>query len=299
MIWLILVLVILYILALVAVTVCFVFPFRTPIFLSPGFLGTPQKSVEFTDPGTGKLLRGWWVPHPEPKVVMICCHGFMMNRAELAPFASWFKDKSMAFLFFDFPAHGSSQGRRSGFGFREQTAVVAAVAEAKKKYPAAKIVLAGSSMGAVASAFAVSEDPGLVDGMILDSCYDRLVEAINGWWVFLGGKKLRFFLYPVVWLGGPISGLNPFSVVVSKALAKVSVPTLILHGEADTLASVSHAESNFKALAGPKTLITFPDRNHSEARWEDPEKYYTEIEEFLQPYLVNERTRRGATQHQK
>ena len=82
-------------------------------------------------------------------------------------------------------------------------------------------------------------------------------------------------------LGGPISGLNPFKVVVSDALRKVTIPTLVLHGEADSLAPIAHAESNFKALAGPKTLVTFPGRNHSEARWEDPEEYFREIEEFL------------------
>ena len=288
MIWFILILAILYIMALVGVTVCFVYPFRTPIFLSPGFLGTPQETVGFKDLGTGKLLRGWWVPHSEPKAVMICCHGFMMNRAELAPFAARFKNLSMALLFFDFPAHGASQGKRSGFGYRERTAVASAVAEARKKYPSAKIILAGSSMGAVASAFALSDDPTLADGLILDSCYDRLVEAINGWWLFLGGKKLRFVLYPVAWLGGPISGLNPFKVVVSKALSTVKTPTLVLHGTADSLAPLSHAQANFAALAGPKEMVTFDNRNHSEARWEDPDKYFESIEAFLaeQQFLV-------------
>ena len=288
MIWFIFILATLYIMALVGVALCFVYPFRIPIFLSPGFLGTAQESTEFVDPSTGKLLRGWWVPMEDPKVVMICCHGFMMNRAELAPFAARFKDLSMAFLFFDFPAHGSSQGRRSGFGFRERTAVVAAVNEARKKYPLAKVVLVGSSMGAVASSFAMSENPGLADGLILDSCYDRLPEAVNGWWLFLGGKRLRFFLYPVVWFGWPLSGLNLFSIVVSKALAKVTVPTLVIHGTADTLAPIDHARANFAALAGPKTLVEFEGRNHSEARWEEPEKYFGAIEEFLAEgeYLV-------------
>jgi pimeloyl-ACP methyl ester carboxylesterase len=281
MIWFILILAILYIMALVGVALCFVYPFRTPIFLSPGFLGTAQEPIEFIDPTTEKILRGWWVPHHDPKVVMICCHGFMMNRAELAPFAPRFKDHSMAFLFFDFPAHGSSQGRRSGFGFREKSAVAAAVGLARVKYPNAKIVLAGSSMGAVASSFALSENPSLADGLILDSCYDRLNEAVSGWWLFLGGKKLKFLLALVVWLGWPLSGLNLFSVVVSKALTKVNVPTLILHGTADTLAPFYHAEANYAALAGPKTLVSFEGRNHSEARWEEPEKYFDAIDAFL------------------
>ena len=271
MIWFILVLAVLYMMALIGVALCFVYPFRTPIFLSPGFLGTAQEFTEFVDMTTGKFLRGWWVPHDDPKVVLVCCHGFMMNRAELAPVASHFKDLPIAFLLFDFPAHGGSQGRKSGFGFRERTAVATAVGEARKKYPNAKVVLMGSSMGAVASAFALSEDESLADGMILDSAYDRLAEAISGWWMFLGGKKLRFLLAPVVWLGWPLSGLNPFSVVVSTALTKVSAPTLLLHGKADTLAPFSHAEANYAALKGPKTLVAFDGRNHAEARWEESE----------------------------
>lgn len=267
--------------ALVGVALCFVYPFRVPIFLSPGFLGTRQETTEFPDSGTGKLLRGWWVPHDDPKIVMICCHGFMMNRSELAPFAARFQGKPVAFLFFDFPAHGSSQGKKSGFGYRERTAVSSAVDQARQRYPKAKIVLVGSSMGAVACAFAQSENPNLADALILDSCYDRLPDAVNGWWLFLGGKKLRFFLYPVVWLGRPLSGFSLFTVVVSKALAKVKIPTLVLHGTGDTLASIKHAEANFESLGGPKKYVTFDDRNHSEARWEEPEKYFESIETFL------------------
>jgi len=286
MVWFLLVAIVLYFLLLVGVAFCFVFPFRTPIFISPGFLGMPQEVTEFQDVGTGKLLRGWWVPHENPSVVMIFCHGYMMNRAEMAPFAPRFKDYPVASLFFDFPAHGSSQGRKSGFGFRERTAVVSAVGEAKKRYPNAKIVLVGSSMGSSAIAMAMSEDPNLADGLILDSCYDKLVEAITGWWLFLGGKTLRFFLYPASALGMPLSGVNPYNVVVSKYLAKVDKPTLILHGGGDTLAPVRHAEANYAALIGPKKLVVFDGRNHSESRWEEPDRYFEEVEAFLKKYFL-------------
>ncbi|MBI1334610.1 MAG: alpha/beta fold hydrolase [Armatimonadetes bacterium] len=280
--WLVIVLGILYLLLLLGVAYCFVFPFRTPIFISPGFLGVPQEWIEFEDSGTGRLLRGWWVPKEDPEVVMVCAHGYMMNRAELAPFAPRFQNWPIAFLFFDLPAHGASRGRKSGFGYKERTAVASAVAEAKRRYPNAKIVLAGSSMGAAASAFALAESPNLADALILDSCYDRLVEAITGWWLFIGGKTLQYVLYPASFFGMPLSGVNPFRIVVSSALAKIAKPTLILHGGADTLAPPSAAKTNFDALAGPKSMVIFDGRNHSEARWEEPDRYFEAIEAFLQ-----------------
>lgn len=281
MVWFLLVIGVLYFLLIAGVAYCFVFPFRTPIFISPGFLGTPQEWTEFEDIGTKRLLRGWWVPRENAELVMIYCHGYMMNRAEMAPFALRYKDFPIAHLFFDFPAHGSSQGRKSGFGFKERSAVVSAVGEARRRYPSAKIILVGSSMGASASAMALSDDPSLADGLILDSCYNRLVEAITGWWLFIGGRTLRFFLYPASALGMPLSGVNPYKVVISQFLANVDKPTLILHGGADTLASPNGAAANFAALKGPKKLVLFDRRNHSEARWEEPERYFGEIDAFL------------------
>lgn len=279
--WFLLILIVLYILVLIGLAYIFVYPFRIPLFVSPAYLGCPQEFTEFPDSGTGKLLRAWWVPKDDPEIVMVCGHGYMMNRAELAPYAPRFKDQPIAFLFYDFPAHGSSQGRKSGFGYRERTAVIAAAKEARKRYPNAKIILAGSSMGAAASSFALSENPEIADGLILDSCYDEFADAINGWWLFVGGKTLRFLLYPAGFLGIPLAGLNPYKVVVSKALAKVSQPTLILHGTGDTLAPIRAAEKNYSALLGPKELVTFDGRNHSESRWEEAEKYFDTIELFL------------------
>ncbi len=283
--WLVVIIAILYVLGLVAVAYLFVYPFRTPIFISPGFLGSPQESVEFKDLGTGRLLRGWLVPHESPSIVVVAGHGYMMNRAELAPLAARFATLPIAFLFYDFPAHGSSQGRRSGFGVRERTADASAVAFARSRYPSAKIVLMGSSMGSAASAFALAEDPSLADGLILDSCYDRLVDALSGWWLFIGGRTLRYLLTPAALFGMPMARVNAYQVVVSRALAKVSVPTLVLHGKCDTLAPVSHAESNLAALQGEKRLVVFEDCDHSEARWEQPERYFGEVEEFLKKFL--------------
>jgi uncharacterized protein len=272
---------------LVGVAYCFVYPFRTPLFLSPSFLGCPQEDVEFVDSGTRKLIRAWWVPQDEPKAVLVCAHGYMMNKAELAPYAPRLRELGIAFLFLDFPAHGRSTGKRSGFGYRERTTVFAAVDEARERYPNAKIVLVGSSMGAAASAFALGEKPDLADALILDSAYNRLSDAVNGWWRFIGGRKMQIFMAPAVYLGVPIAGLNPMNIYVADALRNVVAPTLLLHGQSDTLASPQAATENFEALAGQKTIVWFPGRNHSEARWEDSEKYFDSVIRFLNEYVLD------------
>jgi uncharacterized protein len=272
----------------IAVAYLFVYPFRTPVFISPSFLGCEQEAVEFVDPKSKHLIRGWWVPHESPKVVIIAAHGYMMNRAELAPIAPRLKPLGIAFLFFDFPAHGRSSGRKSGFGFRERTTVRAAVEIARERYPSAKIVLMGSSMGSAASAFAIGETPELADALILDSAYNRLSQAVDGWWRFIGGKAMQRFMAPVVYFGVPIAGLNPLNIFVADALRNVHKPTLLLHGDRDTLAPPEAAQQNYDALPGQKVLVWFPGRQHSEARWEDSERYFEVVTTFLQAHVLNE-----------
>lgn len=280
----------LYLLVCLGIATIFAYPMRTPLFMSPGFLGAPQEWVEFDDPATGLKLRGWWVPCPNARGVVVCAHGYMMNRAELAPMAPKLLAEGFSTLYFDFPACGASPGKKSGLGWRERTAVIAAANWVREKEPGVPVVLLGSSMGAAASAFALTEAPEIADALILDSAYDHLSSAIDGWWNFLGGRKLQILLKPVILLGIPILGLNPFRIRVSEALKTVTKPTLILHGERDRLAVPDSARQNFAALAGPKEIVWFPGRNHSEARWEDPERYFEVVTGFLRDTVLAARS---------
>jgi uncharacterized protein len=264
----------------------FVHPMRTPLYLSPEYLGHPQENVEFTDEEAQCLIRAWWVPHESPKFTVVVGHGFMMNRAELSPMVTKMTPLGGSCLFYDFPAHGASSGKKCGFGYREQSTVRAAVEFARSKNPQLPVVLMGSSMGAVASAFALGNDPGLANGLILDSAYDELSEAVNGWWYFLGGKRLSTIMKPALYFGTFLLGFNPNNIRVSDALKGLTKPTLILHGDKDTLAGTKCADSNLNALAGPKVLVWFPGRNHSEGRWLDSERYFTSITTFIQAHIL-------------
>jgi fermentation-respiration switch protein FrsA (DUF1100 family) len=168
-------------------------------------------------------------------------------------------------------------------GLYEARDVEAAVAYARKRVPGARIGLLGSSMGAAASAIACGNHPGLADVLVLDSAYSRLSSAVIGWWRFVGGRPLAVALAPTVLFAAPLAGFNPFKVDVSRYLASAgSVPTLVLHGDADTLALPSEAERNFQACEGPKEIVWFPRMGHSEARWELADQYSAALFAFLE-----------------
>jgi len=280
LIWLVVVL-LLYLAVLALAVRVSLYPVRSPIFLSPGALGVPQEEVEFASID-GTPLRGWWVRHDDPTGIAILVHGYLMNRAELTPLAARLHAKGWASLIIDLRAHGKSGGKKSSLGVQERFDVEAAARLARETYPGAKIVLIGSSMGSAASAFALAEQPGIADGIILDSGFSRLPDAVLGWWYFVGGKPLRALLWPTVPLAGPFVGFNPYKVDVGKALAKAEKPVLLIHGDADTLANPAQAKRNLEMAGDRGEIVWFERCGHSEARWLHPERYYAAVEDFLE-----------------
>lgn len=270
----------LYVLLLLAISWISIHPFRIPIFLSPGAMGAPQEDIVF-ESTDGVRLSGWWVESRDSNSVAILAHGYMMNRSELTPVAVSLWKKGFSCLILDFRGHGKSQTVKCGLGYHERFDIKAAVNFARAKRPDAKIVVIGSSMGSAASALAASEDPHLVDALVLDSCYSRLPEAVTGWWRFVGGNLLCLILRPTVWLAMPMVGFNPYRIDVAKALERVHKPILILHGDRDTLALPGDADRNHAACKGETRLVWFQGCGHSEGRWIIPDLYEASLTEFL------------------
>lgn len=275
----------LWLLALFAAGYVALHPFRSPVFFSPGAMGLPQETFDF-DNAEGTRLRATWTSPDAPVGAIVAAHGYCMNRAELAPFTAFFAEHGLATLLFDFRSHGQSARGRTGIGTYERIDVVAAVVEARRRVPGGKIVLLGSSMGAAASGFAAGERRDLADAIILDSSYDRLFDAAEGWWNFLGmltGTRSlwRRALWPVVRLARPFAGFDPKSASVAEALRGFERPVLILHGREDTIAPPFCAERIAAATATPAEIVWFEGCDHSEMRWLQPDAYREALARFF------------------
>lgn len=255
-------------------------PFRVPIFITPAQLGLPQESIEF---GTsdGKELRGWLMPRDDPTAVAIFVHGYMMNRSELVAVAAMCWAKGCACLLFDLRGHGTSGGKKTGFGYWEREDVRAAVESMRARFPDVPVLIVGSSMGGAAAAFAVAEDRGLADALVLDSAYTRLDWAALGWWRFLGGKALMVVCAPTLLFSRIFLGFRLRDADVAAALERAAKPTLILHGRADRLALPFEAERNYASCNGPSRLVWFDGCNHSGGRYFRTDEYNAALFEWL------------------
>lgn len=267
-----------YVALLVTVAYVSLHPPRIPLFLSPGAMGAEQKPTEFDGP-KGRL-RGWWMDQTDPEWVVVCVHGYLQNRSELVPVAWRLWHRGLACLTFDLRGHGRSSGRGTTLGWLERADVAAAVRHARSRYPGARVLVVGSSMGAAAALFAAADDPTLVHAVVADSCYARLPETVFGWWRFLGGRRLQFVFAPMVPITFWMLGFDPRRADVSRALQRVVCPVLFLHGEADVIAPPAAARRNVAAARAGR-IVWLEGCDHAEGRWEQHDLYFEAIEEFL------------------
>lgn len=256
-------------------------PPRTPAISSPGAIGAPQEIVTIKSHELIEL-SGWWVQGTHPTSVAVLCHGAFLSKGEFAPVAYFLWQHGISSISFDFRGHGKSTGGTSSFGFHEKDDVQSVLEWVKKGRPDARIVLIGSSMGSVASAIAWAENPDLADALVLDSAYSNMGKAVGGWWRFIGGNWLAFFLWPTPFIGVLMLGFNPFAIKVSRYLEQLrGRPMIFMHGTEDLVAPTKAAGKNLYAMGPGVEAIWFPDCGHSEGRWEQPETYRSALLRFL------------------
>jgi uncharacterized protein len=281
--WFLLAILALYLTIVIFIAWLSLHPLRTPVFISPGIMGVPQEDV-FLEGKVG-TIRGWWVEAENATSVMVFIHGYVMNRAELTPVAVALHQQGISSLLIDLRAHGKSGGKKCTLGYREREDVAVVLRYARERAAGRPVGVIGSSMGSAASALALGDDPSLADLLVMDSGYSMLAVAIMGWWRFLGGRVLQVILAPTVFLAAPMAGFWPFSVDIAKALGRFGYkPVLHLHGTKDTLAPPSEARRNHAACKGPSEIVWFEGYQHSEYRWEDPERYMAELTRFLKQH---------------
>jgi len=269
----------LYLLLILAATVFSLKPMRLVQWFGPAMVGLPQEDVVFTT-RDGVRLSGWFSDAGGDKVV-VCVHGYVMNRCEFAPYAQLMADEGWSSLFFDLRYHGKSGGKRVGLGIDEQADVEAAIDWVRERIPGARVVLFGSSMGGVSSAHAAAARPEAVEALMLDGAYGSLDEAIDGWWEFIVFRGASKILLPVKWIGAAVVGIKPKDVVLRDILASFpEKPVLLTYGSRDKL--VPAAAVDALRQASPRfEVVVFDGSEHGQARLDHGPAYRAMLTDFL------------------
>ena len=121
----------------------------------------------------------------------------------------------------------------------------AAYAFANARYPAARIVLWGESLGTGVAVALAAEKP--VSRLILESPYTSTVDVAAAQYWFL-----------------PVRFLMKDQFRSDLRIARVTAPVLIMHGDADGVIPITFGQRLFAMIPGKKRMVRFPGGGHND-----------------------------------
>jgi pimeloyl-ACP methyl ester carboxylesterase len=206
-------------------------------------LASEDVSVETED---GERLHGWRIAAgaQPPAAHILLCHGNAGNVGDRVLHARLLSDAGFDVLLFDYRGYGRSTGRPSEEGtYRDARAAL----EALLRQPGvdlSRVLYLGESLGgSVALRLALESPPA---GLILQSAFTSVREMARAHYPFVP------------------AALVPDAYPSLRRVRELEAPLLVLHGEHDDIAPLSHGQALYDAAPGAKQMHVFPGVGHND-----------------------------------
>lgn len=206
----------------------------------------------------GIRLNAWWFPKPGSGFATLFLHGNAGNVTHRVDHAQAINSAGSAVLVVDYRGYGKSQGHPSERGLRLD-ADAAYDALVQLGYNPTQIVLQAESLGTAVAAELASRRP--CAGLILESPMASLSE--------MAGTVL-----PIL---GPLL-VHGFST--KTIIARVHVPLLVMHGDADEIVPFAQGEAVFASANPPKDFWRIPMAHHNDLLYVAGDEYVPHLRAF-------------------
>ena len=234
----------------------------------------------------GLTLKGWYIPAPRNRGLVIFVHGLNANRTELIDEADFVTAAGYGALLFDLRNQGESDGNVTTLWLEEVLDVEAAVGFVRQTAGAATpVALFGHSMGGATVLLAAVKIPE-IRAVIAESAYtsveDNITEGVRG----LTGLPPFPFAPIIVFFGEREAGVDIRSVRPLDVVGQINPrPVLFIHGELDGLILPQNSRKLYEAAREPKELYIVQNAGHGSFLEAAPEEYPRRILAFLEKYI--------------
>jgi len=236
-------------------------------------------------------LEAWYIPHPDPKGVILLFHGYAASKTSLLPEAKAFKELGYAAFLIDFRGSGGSDGYQTSIGYAEADDVAAAFEYVRQRSPDQPIILYGQSMGSVAILRAIYANNVQPNAIIVEAIFDRMLSTVENRFSTMGMPSFPGAHLLVFW-GGFQQRYSGFGHNPVDYAADVLYPTLMLHGTDDPRVTIEQARSVYNNLSGRKQFEKLVGVGHESYLAADPDQWRRSISEFLVQYQSTDQNNR-------
>ena len=208
----------------------------------PAAAGLPQAAEETLTTADGERVIVWHVPPKGERPVVLYFHG---NGGALANRARRFAnlvDDGTGLVALSYRGYGGSSGSPTEAGLLNDARAVYAFAA--ERYPAARLMIWGESLGTgVAVAIAAEKE---VAKVILEAPYTSTADVASA-------------RYPIV----PVRLLMKDQFRSDERIAGVTEPVLVIHGELDNVIPIRFGRRLYELIASPKRFLHLPNATHA------------------------------------
>ncbi|WP_145412647.1 alpha/beta hydrolase [Paenibacillus xylanexedens] len=237
----------------------------------------------------GLRLSGIWLSSKNKSAsTVILAHGYSGKGREMAGFARFYAETlGYHVLMPDDRGHGQSEGEVIGFGWLDRKDYVQWIGWVLGHVGQnTDIVLHGISMGGATVLMTGGEElPDQVRAIVSDCAYTSVEEELT----FQLKQLYKLPPFPFIPVTSLITkwkaGYSFKEASALKQLAKVNVPVLFIHGEADMFVPTEMVYRLYEVCKSEKELLTIPRAGHGTAYQVDREKYEAVLGAFLQKHM--------------
>ncbi|MCP1134689.1 alpha/beta hydrolase [Paenibacillus polysaccharolyticus] len=237
----------------------------------------------------GLRLSGIWLPSKNKSAkTVILAHGYSGKGREMAGFARFYAETlGYHVLMPDDRGHGQSEGEVIGFGWLDRKDYVQWIGWVLGHAGLnTDIILHGISMGGATVLMTGGEElPDQVRAIVSDCAYTSVEEELT----FQLKQLYKLPPFPFIPVTSLITkwkaGYSFKEASALKQLAKVNVPVLFIHGEADMFVPTEMVYRLYEACKAEKELLTIPRAGHGTAFQVDREKYKAVLGAFLRKHM--------------
>ncbi|MFC6999235.1 alpha/beta hydrolase [Rufibacter roseus] len=242
----------------------------------------PEAPFELVSLPAAVPIEAWFIPTENARGTVILCHGYGGEKSSMLDKANIFRSLGYNTFLMDFRGAGNSGGNQTTIGYKEAQEVKLALEYCRNRGEE-RLILFGTSMGAVAIMHALQDPSVRVDGIILECPYGSVLQTVQNRFKMMGVPMFPMAYLLTFW-GGALNGFNAFSHVPSEYAASIQVPTLLLYGEKDSKVTYQETEEIFRNLRGPKNLRTYPDAGHENYLLRYEGEWTADVKGFLSQY---------------
>jgi fermentation-respiration switch protein FrsA (DUF1100 family) len=225
-----------------------------------------QYGAEFSaftlDTADGERLRAWHLPRTDAVAQVVYFHGNGGNLSIWTDVLVGLWRERFDVVAVDYRGYGLSTGTPTERGlYRDVDATVSHVQSTLRRADL-PLIYWGRSLGTAMAGYAATR--GRPDGVVLEAGFPS--------------ARALFDRNPVMLL---LSTFATYRFATAEWMANVPIPTLVIHGDRDSVIAHRHGQSLYDALPGPKRFIAIPGGDHNDPAPADPALYWSAVREFV------------------